>query len=56
MFKIPDATQPLYFVFENGDGAAYTTSKGKIVGNQINLTASDAHEFVIVMTKTESAK
>jgi azurin len=56
MFKIPDATQSLYFVFENGDGAEYTTSKGKIVGNQINLTAVDAHEFVIVMTKTASAK
>jgi hypothetical protein len=55
-FKVPEATQPLYFVFDNNDGAEYTTSKGKINGNQINLTADDAHEFVIVMTKKEKAK
>jgi len=55
-FKVPEATQPLYFVFDNSDGAEYTTSKGKINGNQINLTADDAHEFVIVMTKKETAK
>lgn len=55
-FKVPEATQPLYFVFDNSDGVEYTTSKGKINGNQINLTADDAHEFVIVMTKKETAK
>ena len=55
-FKVPEATQPLYFVFDDNDGAEYTTSKGKINGNQINLTADDAHEFVIVMTKKETAK
>ena len=55
-FKVPEATQPLFFVFDDSDGAEYTTSKGKINGNQINLTADDAHEFVIVMTKKETAK
>ncbi|MEX2235283.1 MAG: plastocyanin/azurin family copper-binding protein [Cyclobacteriaceae bacterium] len=55
-FKVPEATQPLYFVFDNSDGAEYTTSKGKINGNQIHLTADDAHEFVIVMTSKETAK
>jgi azurin len=55
-FKVPKATQPLYFVFDNSDGAEYTTSKGKLNGNQINLTADDAHEFVIVMTKKERSK
>lgn len=55
-FKLPEAKLPLYFVFDNGDGAEYTTSKGKIKGNQIHLTADDAHEFVIVMTKKETAK
>jgi azurin len=55
-FKVPEATRPLYFVFDNSDGAAYTTSKGKITGNQIKLTADDAHEFVIVMTKKGTAK
>jgi uncharacterized cupredoxin-like copper-binding protein len=55
-FKIPEATQPLYFVFDNTDGAQYTTSKGKIDGNQIILTTSDAREFVIVMTKRETTQ
>lgn len=55
-FKVPEATRTLYFVFDNSDGAVYTTSKGKINGNQISLTADDAHEFVIVMTKKEAAK
>lgn len=50
-FKVPDARQPMYFVFDIGDGAEYTTSKGKLDGNQVNLTAGDAHEFVIIMTK-----
>lgn len=56
LFKVPEATQPLYFVFDSSDGAEYTTSKGNIVGDQINLTADDAHEFVIIMTKKETAK
>jgi azurin len=55
-FRIPEATQGLYFVFDGSDGAEYTTSKGKISGNQIDLTSDDAHEFVIVMTKKETAK
>jgi azurin len=55
-FKVPEATRPLYFVFNNGDGAEYTTSKGKVKGNQIDLTADEAHEFVIIMTKKETAK
>ena len=55
-FKIPEATQPMYFVFDKSDGTQYTTSKGKINGDQINLTAGDAREFVIVMTKTQQGK
>lgn len=55
-FRVPDATQPLYFVFDNSDGVEYTTSKGRINGDQIKLTANDAHEFVIVMTKKQTAK
>ena len=55
-FKVPEATQPLYFVFDESDGVEYSTSKGKINGNQINLTANDAHDFVIIMTKKEAAK
>lgn len=55
-FKVPEVNQPLYFVFDSSDGAGYTTSKGKIIGNQIHLTAADAHAFVIVMTKKETVQ
>jgi azurin len=55
-FKVPEATQPLYFIFDNDDGVLYATSKGKIKGNQITLSARDAHEFVIVMTKKDTAR
>ena len=55
-FKVPEATRSLFFVFDNSDGVEYTTSKGTVNGNQINLTAEDAHEFVIIMTKKETAK
>jgi azurin len=56
VFRVPEATEPLYFVFDKSDGAEYKTSKGKINSNQISLTADDAHEFIIVMTKKETAK
>ncbi|HET6541808.1 MAG TPA: plastocyanin/azurin family copper-binding protein [Chryseolinea sp.] len=55
-FKVPEATRSLFFVFNDSDGVEYTTSKGTVNGNQINLTADDAHEFVIIMTKKETAK
>ena len=55
-FKVPKATRPLYFVFDSDDGAEYTSSKGKVIGNQINLTVTDAREFEIVMTKKATAK
>ena len=55
-FKVPEATQPLYFVFDRSDGVDYATSKGRIDGNQVILTADDAHAFVIIMTRKETAK
>lgn len=55
-FKVPEASKPLYFVFDHSDGAEYSTSRGKINGNQIDLTADDARAFVIIMTKKETVK
>lgn len=55
-FRVPEATHPLYFVFDNTDGAAYTSSKGKISNNHIQLTAADARAFDIIMSKKQSAK
>lgn len=50
-FKVPEAGQPMYFLFDNGDGIEYSASRGKMHGDRIHLTADDAHEFVIIMTK-----
>ena len=55
-FKIPEATQPLYFVFDGNDGVAYAAAKGTMAGDQILFTAQDAREFSIVMTKKENSK
>lgn len=55
-FKVPDAGQPVYFVFDSSDGARYVSPKGEISRNQIMLTPDDAREFVIIMTKNESVK
>jgi azurin len=55
-FKVPEATRPLYFLFDGSDGVEYTTSKGRINGNRIDLTAGDAHDFSIIMTKAKTAK
>lgn len=49
-FKIPDATQPLYFLFDESDGAVYAAAGGTITDNQIQFTAEHAREFSIVMT------
>lgn len=54
-FRMPGVKQPLYFVFDRNDGVEYITSKGRVDGNQINLTAVDAREFMITMTKKASA-
>ena len=55
-FKVAEAMEPLYFVFDDNDGVEYTTSKGKINGNQIVLTADESRHFVITMTKKETAE
>lgn len=55
-FKVSEAKGSLHFVFDKSDGVEYTTSKGKIENDHISLTAEDAHAFVIVMTKKQSAK
>ena len=55
-FRIPQGSQPLYFIFDHRDGAEYLSSKGKVIGNEIHLTAADAREFVIVMTRKRQAE
>jgi azurin len=55
-FKVPQAGQPLYFVFDVNDGVEYTTSKGAFRGNQIHLSADDAREFIIIMTEKSSTR
>ena len=55
-FRLPGATNPLYFVFDDTDGAEYISSKGTTNGNEIHLTATEAREFVILMTKKQQTK
>lgn len=53
-FRVPEATRPMYFVFDSSDGVEYTTSGGTRKGDRITLGPDDAHAFVIVMTKRET--
>ena len=55
-FRIPEASEPWYFMFDPDDGVYYASSKGKMNAKQIYLTPHDARDFVIVMTGKETAK
>jgi azurin len=55
-FKIPNTTKPVWFTFSPGDGVDYTCSKGQWVNGKLKLSAADAHQFTIIMTKKEGVK
>lgn len=55
-FRVPEGTQPLYFIFDHTDGVEYISAKGKISGNEIRLSGTDAREFTIVMTRKQKLK
>ncbi len=52
-FKIPDAATAIRFTFDPTDGVRYSSSVGKITGNTLHLTAQEAKQFTIIMTKVE---
>ncbi|MEO6187735.1 MAG: plastocyanin/azurin family copper-binding protein [Ginsengibacter sp.] len=50
-FRIPEITESIWFTYGRGDGVNYYCSKGHVVNNEIKLSANEAHEFTIIMTK-----
>lgn len=52
-FRIPNAPTSIRFSFDPSDGVRYTSSAGKITGNILHLTAEEAKQFTITMTKVE---
>jgi len=55
-FRIPNTTKPIWFTFSPGDGVDYTCSKGQWVNGKLKLSAIEAHQFTIIMTKKEGVK
>jgi plastocyanin len=52
-FQIPNAPKAIRFIFDPSDGVHYSSSAGKITGNTLYLTAEEAKQFTITMTKVE---
>ena len=52
-FQIPHATASVRFTFDPSDGVRYSSSAGKIIGHTLHLTAQEAKQFTITMTKAE---
>ena len=52
-FSIPKSSGTVWFTTHPEDGVMYESSKGKWVGNKLKLSARQAQEFTIVMTKKE---
>jgi hypothetical protein len=55
-FRIPGITKPVWFTFAADDGVKYTCNKGKWINGKLMLTAAEAHQFTIIMTKKEGVK
>ncbi len=52
-FRIPEAKQSVWFVVAPGDGVKYAASAGKWSAGKLELTAAEAKNFTITMTKKE---
>lgn len=50
-FRIPDADGPVKFLFSPDDGVEYTFSSGKRFQSILELTAAEAKQFTVTMTK-----
>lgn len=53
IFRIPEAKQPVWFVFSAEDGVNYSSSAGKWSAGRLELTPAEAKKFTITMTKKE---
>jgi hypothetical protein len=55
-FRIPAARKPVWFCFDAADGVSYEASAGKWQQGKLRLSARQAREFTITMTRKEGAK
>ncbi|CAN5605086.1 hypothetical protein BH23BAC1_BH23BAC1_09590 [soil metagenome] len=55
-FKIPDASDIIWFIFNPEDGCEYTSSQGQWVDGKLRLTPLEAKKFTITMSKKEGAR
>jgi azurin len=55
-FKIPKAIKSVWFIYGTGDGVSYTCSKGQMINGKLELSAEEADEFTIIMTKKKGGK
>jgi hypothetical protein len=55
-FRIPKTTKPVSFIYAVGDGVNYSCSKGRMINGELKLTAEEAYEFTIIMTKKKGGK
>jgi hypothetical protein len=54
-FRIPKASQSIWFVVGSTDGVRYTTSVGKFIDNKLKLSPEEAVKFTLTMTRVEDA-
>jgi azurin len=54
-FRIPEASNAIWFVFDQGDGVRYTSSTGKLTKGQLKLSREEARHFTLFMTKGKGA-
>lgn len=52
--RIPDATEPVWYLFDDASGATYEFSAGVMQKGKVVLTPAEAREFTIQMIKKEN--
>jgi plastocyanin len=55
-FRLPRGRKPLWFCFDAGDGMQYEASAGRWQEGKIRLSARQARQFTITMTRKEDTK
>lgn len=55
-FRLPQGRKPLWFCFDAGDGVRYEASAGRWQAGTLRLSARQARQFTITMTRKEDPK
>ena len=56
IFRIPDTTKSVWFIFDKDDGVTYSSSAGKLTDGTLTLTTEEAKQFTLTMTKVDGKK